>query len=96
MSDECREAFEKIALGSFGQGIYERKLARETLAKADAAGGGWISVKEGLPKTTAFFWVWNDYFNRASEVEFFTSHQAWICPMKNWVTHWQPLPEAPK
>jgi len=88
MTDEVkilREGLERISIDNLhGYGA----IARETLAKADAAGNGWIPVS--TPAEDGFYIVLldgGDIIDWAFDV-----YGGW----PDYVTHYMPRPKAPK
>ena len=53
----------------------------------------WISVDEALPKKWQKVLV---YCNNITDTDFITSRGVWYQHIHESVTHWMPLPEAPK
>lgn len=86
------------------------KLYRAMLAAAPKAPDGWIPVSERMPDKAGFYLCWGTYFDGA-EPDYIPA-SFFIHPTNGWskwepveddcdpncvtITHWQPLPDAPK
>lgn len=74
---------------------YKKQLIAEEHYKAAHNGSGWISVEERLPNEDDEVLIYSSYYHRIRVGAHLPSYIKY-CNNSDRITHWMPIPEAPK